>query len=77
LLSLKEVPHLLSKTGLRNGTSPYPPPCLPEYRLFGTIFMTIMQNLTFCEWHVDSKDKFAVLLYFGDFLGGTFLLAPP
>jgi hypothetical protein len=25
---------------------------------------------------VDPKDKFAVLLYFGDFLGGSFLLAP-
>jgi hypothetical protein len=25
---------------------------------------------------VDPKDKFAVLLYFGNFMGGSFLLAP-
>jgi hypothetical protein len=77
LLSLKELLQLLSETCLRNGTCPYPPPCPQEYRLFGTIFTTIMLNLTSCQWHVDPKNKFAVLLYFGNFTGGSFLLAPP
>jgi hypothetical protein len=50
---------------------------LYEATEFGTIFTTIVLNLTSCQWHVDLKDKFAVLLYFGNFTGGSFLLAPP
>jgi hypothetical protein len=76
-LSLKKLLQLLSKTCLHNGTCPYPPPCSQEYGLFGTIFTTIVLNLTSCQWHMDPKDKFAVLLYFGNFTGGSFLLAPP
>jgi hypothetical protein len=40
-------------------------------------FTIIVLTLASCKWHMDLKDKFAVLLYFGDFLGGSFLLAPP
>jgi hypothetical protein len=52
---LNELLQLLSETCLRNGTCPYPPPCPQEYGLFGSIFTTIVLNLTSCQWYVDPK----------------------
>lgn len=52
-------------------------PCPKKFGLFGTIFTTIVVNFDISEWHVDPKDKFAILLYFGDFSQGCLCVGPP
>jgi hypothetical protein len=52
-------------------------PCPPKFGLFGTIFTTIVVNFSSCQWHVDPTDKFAVLMYFGNFSEGFLSVGPP
>lgn len=53
------------------------PPVDPGYGLFGSIFTSLVVNPDHGEWHIDPKDKLAVIVYFGDFQEGKLLLAPP
>jgi hypothetical protein len=48
-----------------------------KYGLFGTIFTTIVVNINNCHWHLDPKDKFAFLIYFGNFSNGSLAIGPP
>jgi hypothetical protein len=56
---------------------PVPLPCPEHLGLFGTPFTTVVVNFGDCHWHLDPKDKFAILLYFGDFEEGNLALGPP
>jgi hypothetical protein len=56
---------------------PLPLPCPEHLGLFGTPFTTIVINFGDCHWHLDPHDKFAILLYFGDFEDGSLVLGPP
>ena len=56
---------------------PVPLPCPEHLGLFGTAFTTVVLNFGDCHWHIDPKDKFAILLYFGDFEEGGLVVGPP
>ena len=56
---------------------PLPLPCPEHLGLFGTTFTTVVVNFGDCHWHLDPKDKFAILLYFGNFEEGGLALGPP
>ena len=77
LLMLKPILKLLSNTYIKTLEDPLNLPCPPEFGIFGTIFTTIVVNFGTCHWHIDPKDKFACLIYFGDFQDGALQLGPP
>lgn len=48
------------------------------FGLFGTIWTTVVINVSDCVWHYDPRDQgFTILLYFGAFQQGHLRLAPP
>lgn len=53
------------------------PPVDPGYGLFGSIFTSLVVNSDHGEWHIDPKDKLAVIIYFGQFQQGELLVASP
>jgi hypothetical protein len=48
------------------------------YRLFGTLWTTVMHNPSCTQWHFDPGDfRMVALLYFGDFIDGELELGAP
>lgn len=70
LISLKPILQYLSNIYHKKLSMKSSVTCPTEFGLFRTIFTTIVINTGTCHWHVDPKDKLAVLIYFGDFTGG-------
>lgn len=77
LLSFKPILQKISEILLEMWSPDFILPCPTSHTLFGTVFTTMVVNMESCEWHLDPQDKFAVLIYFGDFSGGSLLLGPP